>query len=164
LWLYHILEPETWATLVARVDGANSGALYMSESGNISGYNRISKPPGYTWESFCNLLLRTMPPPTRDHYVERFRKFIAGWKSRGYTMIPDEAPPELEAKCWAPSWRRMCKVLLRNDYWCKGLGQTQPKSAAWQEYKALKREQREELAESVLVMEDSGQIVMEMAQ
>jgi hypothetical protein len=32
----------------------------------------------------------------------------------------------------------MCKVLLRNDYWCKGLGQTQPKSEAWQKYKALK--------------------------
>jgi hypothetical protein len=25
----------------------------------------------------------------------------------------------------------MCKVLLRNDYWCKGLGQTQPKSEAY---------------------------------
>jgi predicted phosphoadenosine phosphosulfate sulfurtransferase len=163
LWLYHILEPETWATLVARVNGANSGALYMGESGNISGYNRISKPADYTWEGFCNLLLRTMPPATRDHYVARFRKFIAGWKARGYDTIPDEAPPELEAKCWAPSWRRMCKVLLRNDYWCKGLGQTQPKSAAWQEYKRLKADQRQALAETVETLQ-TGQIEMEMAQ
>lgn len=142
LWLYHILEPETWATLVVRVSGANSGALYVGESGNISGYNRITKPEGHTWESFCNLLLRTMPAPTRAHYVERFQKFIVGWKARGYETIPDESPPELEAKCWAPSWRRMCKVLLRNDWWCKGLGQSQPKSAAYQEYRAM-RERRE---------------------
>lgn len=137
LWLYHILEPETWATLVARVSGANSGALYVGESGNISGYNRITKPDNHTWQSFTNLLLRTMPAATRDHYVERFEKFIKGWQQRGYVEIPDEAPPELEAKCWVPSWRRMCKVLLRNDYWCKGLGQTQPKSEAWQKYKAI---------------------------
>ena len=138
LWLYQILEPETWAALVARVSGANSGALYSTESGMISGYNKISKPPDHTWQSFCNLLLQSMPATTRDHYVARFQKFIHSWHQRGYTSIPDEAPPELEAKCWAPSWRRMCKVLLRNDYWCKGLGQTQPKSEAWQQYKAMK--------------------------
>lgn len=142
LWLYHILEPDTWFKLVARVNGANSGALYVEETGNVMGYNKITLPPGHTWRSFCNLLLQTMPAKTREHYTYRFRKFIAGWHDRGYATIPDEAPPELEAKCWAPSWRRMCKVLLRNDWWCKGLGQTQPKSEAWQKYKAIKAEKR----------------------
>jgi len=138
LWLYHILEPETWFKLIARVNGANSGALYIEEKGNINGYNKIQLPPGHTWQSFCNLLLQTMPPKTRAHYVERFQKFIYGWQRRGYANIPEEAPPELESKCWAPSWRRMCKVLLRNDYWCKGLGQTQPKSEAYAKYKQIK--------------------------
>jgi predicted phosphoadenosine phosphosulfate sulfurtransferase len=139
LWLYHLLEPETWFKLVARVNGANFGALYVNESGSIMGYNKITKPDHHTWHSFCNLLLQTMPKKTRDHYVPRFQKFILGWNRRGYPTIPDEAPPELEAKCWAPSWRRMCKVLLRNDYWCKGLGQTQPKSEAYEKYKAMKK-------------------------
>lgn len=138
LWLYHILEPETWFKLVARVNGANSGSLYIGEHGNINGYNKITKPEGHTWRSFCNLLLQTMPKKTRDHYVYRFKKFIYGWKQRGYEGIPEEAPPELEAQCWAPSWRRMCKVLLRNDYWCKGLGQTQPKSDAYIKFKQIK--------------------------
>lgn len=137
LWLYHILEPETWVRLVARVNGANSGALYIQESGNITGYHKVSKPDNHTWKSFCNLLLQTMPAKTREHYVFRFRKFLYGWKRRGYTIIPDEAPPELEAKCWVPSWRRLCRVLLRNDYWCKGLGQSQPKSEAYQRFKQL---------------------------
>jgi predicted phosphoadenosine phosphosulfate sulfurtransferase len=144
LWLYHILEPETWFKLIARVNGANSGALYVEETGNVAGYNKITKPPGHTWKSFCNLLLQTMPTKTRDHYILRFRKFIYGWQRRGYTEIPEEAPPELEAKCWAPSWRRMCKTLLRNDYWCKGLGQTQPKSEAYARFKELKRAKKAE--------------------
>lgn len=140
LWLYHILEPQTWFKLVARVNGANSGSLYIEENGNINGYNKITKPANHTWRSFCNLLLQTMPKKTREHYVYRFKKFIKGWHDRGYNVIPEEAPPELEADCWAPSWRRMCKVLLRNDYWCKGLGQAQPKSEAWQKFKAMKRQ------------------------
>jgi predicted phosphoadenosine phosphosulfate sulfurtransferase len=149
LWLYHILEPQTWFKLVARVNGVNSGALYIEERGNINGYNKITKPPQHTWRSFCNLLLQTMPKKTRDHYLIRFRKFIYGWHQRGYPVIPEEAPPELESKCWAPSWRRMCKVLLRNDYWCKGLGQAQPKSEAYARYKQMMKDKKAEaLAEA----------------
>lgn len=143
LWLYHILEPETWFKLVARVNGANSGSLYINETGNINGYNKISLPEGHTWQSFTNMLLKTLPPKTRDHYAERFKKFIVGWHRRGYSVIPDEAPLELEAKQWAPSWRRMAKCILRNDYWCKGLGQTQPKSAAWIRFKQMKKQRKE---------------------
>lgn len=139
LWLYQILEPETWARLIARVNGANSGALYVQESGNVMGYDSITLPAGHTWRSFCNLLLQTMPPATREHYTSRFKRFIVGWRRRGYPTIPDESPPELEAKCWAPSWRRLCRVLLRNDWWCKGLGMAQPKSAAYERYKAMKK-------------------------
>ena len=142
LWLYHILEPQTWGRVVARVNGANSGALYIEEKGNVTGYNKIQKPDGHTWKSFCNLLLSTMPKVTRDHYVERFREWIKGWKSRGYDVIPDEAPRNLEKKYWAPSYRRLCKVLLRNDWWCKGLGGTQPKSAAYARYMAIKKERK----------------------
>lgn len=140
LWLYHVLEPQTWFKLVVRVNGANSGSLYIEETGNINGYNKISKPDNHTWRSFCNLLLQTMPKKTREHYIIRFKKFICGWKSRGYVGIPEEAPPELESKCWAPSWRRLCKVLLRNDWWCKGLGMTQPKSEAYQKYLVIKKQ------------------------
>jgi predicted phosphoadenosine phosphosulfate sulfurtransferase len=142
LWLYHILEPETWYRVVARVNGANSGSLYIRENGNMTGYNKITKPNGHTWKSFCNLLLSTMPKKTQEHYKHRFKKFFSGWKDRGYDVIPEEAPYELESKCWAPSWRRLCKVLLRNDYWCKGLGQTQPKSEAYAKFKEIQKSRR----------------------
>lgn len=123
-------------------EGANSGALYVEERGNICGYDEISLPAGHTWRSFANLLLQTMPQKTREHYLYRFKKFICSWHDRGYQTIPDESPPELEAKCWAPSWRRMCKVLLRNDWWCHGLGQAQPKSAAYQKFKEMRAERK----------------------
>ncbi len=76
LWLYHILEPDTWYKLINRVNGVNSGALYIQENGNITGYNKITRPNNHTWQSFCNLLLSTMPKKTSEHYKERFKKSI----------------------------------------------------------------------------------------
>jgi len=142
LWLYHILEPDTWFKLIARVNGVNSGSLYSQESGNISGARIISKPESHTWKSFCNLLLKSLPKKNRDHYIKRFQVFINGWHGRGYSYggIPDEAPKVLEDKQWAPSYRRLCKVILRNDHWCKGLGLTQPKSDAYKRYLTLKKQ------------------------
>jgi predicted phosphoadenosine phosphosulfate sulfurtransferase len=82
-----------------------------------------------------------MPKVTRDHFIDRFKTFINGWKNRGYKNdIPDEAPRELENKHWVPSYRRLCKVLLRNDWWCKGLGLTQPKSEAYGKYLQIKKQ------------------------
>lgn len=139
LWLYHILEPDTWYKLLNRVSGVNTGSLYAQETGNINGNSKISKPDDMTWEQYTNFLLKSLPVKTRQNYRARFEKFIAGWKKRGYSKLPDEAPHELEVKCWAPSWRRMSRCILRNDYYCKGLGQTQPLSEAYGKYKDLKR-------------------------
>ena len=148
LWLYQILEPDTWYKLLNRVSGVNSGALYSQETGNINGSNKITKPDNYTWHEYTNFLLRSLPGPMRENYRARFVKFMAGWKKRGYKKIPDEAPHDLEVKQWAPSWRRMCRCILRNDYYCKGLGQTQPLSEAYGKFKDLKkiRELNEEAA------------------
>lgn len=138
LWLYHILEPITWYKLINRVSGVNSGALYVQETGNINGSNKITKPDGFSWQQYTNFLLKSLPAKTRENYRVRFIKFIAGWKQRGYAEIPDEAPHDLEVSQWAPSWKRMCRCILRNDYYCKGLGQTQPKSEAYEKFKDIK--------------------------
>lgn len=139
LWLYQILEPDTWYKLLNRVSGVNSGALYSQETGNINGNNRISKPDNSTWQEYTNFLLRSLPKPMRENYRERFTKFMSQWKKRGYTTIPDAAPHDLEVKQWAPSWRRMCRCILRNDFYCKGLGQTQPKSEAYGKFKDMQK-------------------------
>jgi len=143
LWLFHLIEPETWARVVARVNGANGGALYVQEWGNINGYRKITKPPGHTWRSFAELLVTSMPPATEEHYRNKILLFQKWWVERGYDEgIPDEADPRLEAQRLAPSWRRVCKTLLRNDYWGKGIGFSQHKSAAYLAYQDLMRRRK----------------------
>lgn len=145
LWLFHLIEPETWARVVARVNGANGGALYVNESGNATGYRRISKPEGHTWQSFGKLLLSSMPAKSQVHYDAKISVFIKWWMDRGYPDgIPDEAPYEMEANKLAPSWRRICKSLLRNDYWGKSIGFSQTKSEAYEKYLALIKRKKEQ--------------------
>lgn len=144
LWLFHLIEPETWAKVVARVNGANSGALYVQDTGNINGYGKITKPQNHTWKSFSELILNTLPEKTSEHYKNKIYTFIKWWEARGYPDgIPDQAPSILESQKLAPSWRRICKSLLRNDFWCKGLGFTQHKTEAYNKYLKLKKERRE---------------------
>lgn len=145
LWLFHLIEPATWAKVVARVNGANSGALYVTESGNINGYNKITKPDNHTWESFAKMLINSMPNKTKEHYENKIILFQKWWIERGYPDgIPDEADPTMEAQRLVPSWRRVCKSLLRNDYWCKGLGFSQHKSEGYIKYLELMKKRKQE--------------------
>lgn len=140
LWLFQIIEPQTWAKIVARVNGANHGALYAQDSGNILGVLKIAKPPGHTWQSFSHLLLQTMPLKMREHYENKISVFLHWYASRGYPCgIPDEGSTTDKK---TPSWARICKALLRNDYWCKGLSFTQHKTEAYEKYCKLMKIRR----------------------
>ena len=141
LWLFHVIEPETWARIVARVNGANQGALYAQETGNILGRIKISKPEHLTWEGFAMLILESQPPRTQEHFKNKIAVFLKWWRDRGYEQgIPDDGPLEKDA----PSWKRICKALLRNDYWCKGLSFSQHKSEAYEKYLKLMKRRRQE--------------------
>jgi len=145
LWLFHIVEPDTWARVLARVNGANQGALYARESGNILGVLKITKPEGHSWQSFAELILDSLPPRLREHFHNKIATFIHWYAARGYANgIPDEADPKEEASKRAPSWRRVCKALLRNDYWCKGLSFTQQTSGntSYDKYLKIMRKRR----------------------
>lgn len=143
LWLFHLIEPETWARVVARVNGANQGSLYAKESGNVLGNIKITKPEGHTWESFAELLLNSMPTKTQEHYRNKIAVFLKWYENKGYPFgIPDEADPKDEAAKKVPSWRRVCKTLLRNDYWCKGLSFSQTKSESYENYRKVMKNRR----------------------
>ena len=143
--MFHLIEPETWSRIVARVNGANAGALYAQDSGNIQGMRKITLPDGHTWQSFAMMLLGSMPEKTAEHFRDKIAVFLKWWQDRGYPDgIPDVADPEQEAKKKTPSWRRICKTLLRNDYWCKGLSFTQTKSEAYEKYQNLMKRRRSE--------------------
>ena len=143
LWLFHIIEPETWGRVVARVNGANQGALYVQESsGNILGYRGITKPDHLTWQGFAELILGSMPPKTCEQYKNKVAVFLKWYRDRGYPNgIPDAGEMTDKSK---PSWTRVVKALLRNDYWCKGLSFSQNKTAAFEKYQKLMKKRRQE--------------------
>jgi predicted phosphoadenosine phosphosulfate sulfurtransferase len=142
LWLYHVIEPETWSRVVARVNGANAGALYAKETGNILGRIKITKPEDLTWEQFAIRLLESMPATTAEHYRDKITMFLHWYEMRGYPggIIPDEGPANDRTQ---PSWTRIVKMLLKNDYWAKGLSFSPPASTeSYKKYKKLMEHRR----------------------
>lgn len=141
LWLFHAVEPETWAKVCSRVAGANAGALHAQERGNILGNARITLPSGHTWHSFAMLLLDTMPATTAEHYRDKIAVYLNYCASKDID-VPDSQPGDTGGKD-VPSWRRICKVLLRNDYWCKGLSFSPTKPEHLERYRKIMRQRRD---------------------
>lgn len=145
LWLYHIIEPKTWAKMVSRMGGVNTGALYSKDNGNVLGNMRISLPDGHTWQSFAEHILKTMPPKTSEHYKNKIAVYLKWYRDRGYENgIPDSGDYKLEQLGKIPAWRQIVKTLLRNDYWCRNLGFSITKSSAYNKYIELMRRRRQQ--------------------
>lgn len=143
LAMWHVVEPETWARVVGRVAGANAGALYAGKAGNILGNGKVTLPSTHpTWESYVRFLLDTLPAEEREHYENKIAVFRAFWRNvHGLEML-DEGDPAQEAKRKVPSWRRVAKVILKNDRMCRGLSFSQQNSTAYERYKKLMKSRR----------------------
>lgn len=139
LYLFKILEPETWAKVVNRVEGANFGNRYTENDRTTLGNYKVNLPPGHTYESYAKFLLSTMPSVWREHYQKKIDKFLEWWEKEGVKEIPDFADPRDESRKSVPSWRRICKVLLKNDYWCKGLSFSQTKKELQKQMEMITR-------------------------
>jgi predicted phosphoadenosine phosphosulfate sulfurtransferase len=143
LWLYHIIEPETWGRVVARVQGANFGAKYARTSGNVMGRIKITKPEGITWQQYAQVILASMPEHAREHYSNKIHKFLEWYHTRGYPdgNIPDEGPASSKT---VPSWTRVCKTMLSYDWWCKGLSFSPTQPHAYKQYTQMMKRRRNE--------------------
>jgi predicted phosphoadenosine phosphosulfate sulfurtransferase len=84
-----------------------------------------------------------MPPTTAEHYRNKIAVFLRWYQVRGYPdgIIPDDGPENAKGH---PSWRRICKVLLVMDYYCKRLSFSPTKSEAYTKYKKLMSRRRAE--------------------
>lgn len=134
LWLYHILEPDTWSRACERVSGASSGAKYVDHGKEYFGQRKINKPINHSWESYAFFLLASLPHPTAEHYRNKIAIYIQWYKKREWPQgIPDEQKGDMGSKD-IPSWRRICKVILRNDYWCRGLSFSPTQSGNYKRY------------------------------
>lgn len=145
LWLYHVLEPQTWAKACDRVSGACSGALYGSLNGDFYSVNKKTvKPAGYTWKSYALYLLDSMPPETAEHYRNKISVYLRWCLNHGY---PDGIPEEQDRDTGSrdiPSWRRICRTLVRNDYWCRTLSFSPNKAQFYERYRERIQMKRKE--------------------
>lgn len=117
---YKYLEPETWARVVNRVEGANLGARWGD--GEMFGFQKLTKPEHLTWKQYARQILDSLPPETRAHYERRIGVFIEWFrKHEGWTDLKEESDPKLEAKKLGGSWRMVCRALVQNDYFCTHL-------------------------------------------
>ena len=135
LWLFQVIEPETWSKVCVRVSGANSGALYAGEKGNVLGNKQVVLPEGHTWQSFALFLLDTMPENTAEHYRSKVAVYLKWYRDHGVQELPEVADGDTGAKD-VGSWRRICSTFLRNDFWCIRLGFSPTKAHAYDAYKA----------------------------
>lgn len=150
--LYRVIDGGIWATLCARVQGANFVATY----GKQINYNTFKLPNGHTWKSFTKFLLDTLPEEVSENFRMRFiqsikywwrvgrglsetviedlRKnkipFVLGEKTRHgnkdktcVKMIPPDHLDMLRIHASeVTSWKRFAITILKNDHTCKYMG------------------------------------------
>ena len=75
LSLYRVIDPECWARLCGRVQGAN----FMATYGKQLTYSSFSLPEGHTWKSFVKFLLDTLPKEVGENFKQRFIQSIKYW-------------------------------------------------------------------------------------
>lgn len=169
LKLYRVIEPDVWAKMLGRVQGANFAALYGGTK--VMGWKSIRLPPGHTWKSYVEFLLATLPAETAATYREKFATSIAFWRDRGGVLsaqtiveleaaeikftvkgktnyntdkaavVFDEYPDDLEITEFqtAPSWKRMAVCILKNDHLCKFMGFSQTKEESKRRQRAIEK-------------------------
>lgn len=142
LWLYHVLEPDTWRLVCTRVAGAHSGAIYGNQSGDFYGLRKMSKPSDLSWRDYALFLLDNMPPSTAENYRCKISIYLQWYQGQGYPIdIPDHQDKDLGVKD-IPSWRRICKVIIKNDYWCKMLSFSHRPNHLYDKYTSATQEKR----------------------
>jgi predicted phosphoadenosine phosphosulfate sulfurtransferase len=66
----------------------------------------------------------------------KINSYISSWENRGYyNGIPDEAPAELESAGIVPSYRMICRAILKNDIALTSLGFTRSPCVLYNELK-----------------------------
>lgn len=93
LALYKVIDPDTWGKMIGRVNGIGFAGLYGNT--HAAGRKSIRLPEGYTWKSFMESLLSTLPEHTRNRYLAKLKTSIRFWKEKG-GVLSDEVIQKLK--------------------------------------------------------------------
>ena len=95
LSLYRVIDPDMWGRMIGRVNGVNFSGIY-GKTGAM-GRDEIHLPKGYTWKSFTEFLLSTLPEHTRNRYRKKLETSIRFWKNKG-GVLSDEVIQKLRER------------------------------------------------------------------
>lgn len=104
---------------------------------------KFLKPDHLNWEEYALLLLHSMPEVTAEHYRNKIAVYLQWYKKKGMNTIPQTQQGDIGSRD-IPSWRRICKVLLNNDYWCRALSFSPTKPKNYQRYNERMKAKRQE--------------------
>lgn len=166
---YQVIEPNTWAKMLGRVNGVNFSGIYGGTT--AMGWKSIQLPEGHTWKSYLKFLLSTLPEETRKDYEKIFKTSIEFWDKRG-GVLSDETikelqdigiPLEVKGKTnyktdkkavqfheypddapvkefkAVPSYKRMCITIMKNDHTAKYMGFSRTKEQQEKRRKAMEK-------------------------
>lgn len=141
LWLYHVIEPDRWAAMCARVSGVKSGGIYAGHDNHFYGHRKILKPEHLDWQEYALLLLNSMPEKQLSITAIKSPFICTGIRKKA-SRFHKPSKGTLARKI--SSWRRICKVLLNNDYWCRALSFSPTKAKNYQRYNERIKGKRQE--------------------
>lgn len=134
LWIWQIIEPDTWEKMVQRVEGANFGKIY-----NHTNINRgkVTKPDEITWKEYLDILMMELPKLTKENFEEKFKIVFRYHK----TMYGDKLGIPFETYCQDSkndskeksketglpikvffSYESLCGAIIRRDFVFKKYG------------------------------------------
>lgn len=157
LKLYRVIEPDTWAKMLGRVNGVNFTGIYGGTT--AMGWKSIQLPKGHTWESYMYFLLDTLPEETKHSYLNKLEVSMKFWQERGGCLSEstieklkaagvnievltktnyktDKLPVrmsylddiDIPEFREIPTYKRMCVCIMKNDHLCKYMGFSQTKN------------------------------------
>lgn len=157
LKLYKVIEPNTWAKMIGRVNGVNFTGIYGGTT--AMGWKSITLPKGHTWRSYMYFLLDTLPEDTRKNYLDKLAVSVKFWREKGGCLSKetidelkkrginievsdttnyktDKKPVRMEYLDDIdianfkdiPTYKRMCICIMKNDHLCKYMGFSQTKN------------------------------------
>lgn len=171
LHYYQVIEPDTWAKMLGRVNGVNFAGIYGKTT--AMGWKNIKLPKDMTWKQYLKFLLSTLPEQTRKDYQKIFKTSIEFWDKKG-GVLDDETikelqdagiPLEIKGKTnyrtqkkavafhdypddapvkkfrTVPSYKRMCITIMKNDHTAKYMGFARTKAQEKKRRKAIEKYQ-----------------------
>lgn len=117
--VFRLIDPETWAKLLDRINGVNFGAIYCRTS--LLGTLTSMKPKEMTWQQYTVYLLESLgiyEPEIMARYYRKL-KYYMKWHEKN-DGIP-YGKMEEDTDRTKPCWKHLARAIEKNDFFMGSL-------------------------------------------